>query len=177
MPVDLQPTTPVALVCAVLADSEQTLARAVERLAECFGPFRAASRTYPFDFSTYYEGEMGSGLLKQLVCFEERVDPSALAAAKQQTIALERAMGRAEGQMVRRRANIDPGLLSIESLVLATTKYSGHRICIAPQLYAELTLLYQKGKYRPLEWTYPDYREDAMQRFLLEMRTWLMAER
>ena len=73
-----------------------------------------------------------------------------------------------------RRANIDPGLLSIESLVLATTKYAGHRVCIAPQLYAEVTLLYQRGRYRPLEWTYPDYQGDAVQRFLLDVRPWLL---
>ena len=173
MPIDLQPSTPVALVCAVLADSDDTFAVAKERLAECFGPLRAASETYDFDFTAYYEAEMGTGLRKQLVCFKQRIDPAELATVKAQTMALERAMSR--GQC--RRANIDPGLLSIESLVLATTKYAGHRICIAPQLYAEVTLLYQRGRYRPLEWTYPDYQGDAVQRFLLDVRPWLLAVR
>ena len=177
MPIDLQPSTPVALVCAVLADSAETLAAAKERLAECFGPLREASATYDFDFTSYYEAEMGAGLCKQLVCFAERIDPAELAAAKMQTIALEKAMSRAASDGLYRRANIDPGLLSIEGLILATTKYSGHRICIAPQLYAEVTLLYQRGRYRPLEWTYPDYRRDAVQCFLLAARTWLMAAR
>ena len=116
---------------------------------------------------------MGARLSKQLVCFAERIDPAELAAVKAQTMALERAMSR--GQC--RRANIDPGLLSIENLVLATTKCAGHRICIAPQLYAEVTLLYQRGRYRPLEWTYPDYQGDAVQGFLLEVRPWLLAVR
>ena len=135
MPIDLQPSTPVALVCAVLADSAETLAAAKERLTECFGPLRAASATYDFDFTSYYEAEMGAGLRKQLVCFKQRIDPAELATVKTQTMALERAMSRGGC----RRANIDPGLLSIESLVLATTKYAGHRVCIAPQLYAEVT--------------------------------------
>ena len=173
MPIDLQPSTPVALVCAVLVDSAETLADAKERLAECFGPLREASPTYDFDFTSYYEAEMGAGLRKQLVCFAERIDPAELAAIKAQTMALERVMSQGE----RRRANIDPGLLSIESLVLATTKYAGHRVCIAPQLYAEVTLLYQRGRYRPLEWTYPDYQDDAVQRFLLDVRPWLLAVR
>ena len=174
MPIDLQPSTPVVRVCAVLADSVETLADAKERLAECFGPLRAASATYNFDFTSYYEAEMGAGLRKQLVCFAERIDPAELAAVKAQTMALERAMSQGRG----RRANIDPGpLLSIESLVLATTKCAGHRVCIAPQLYAEVTLLYQRGRYRPLEWTYPDYRGDEVQRFLLEVRSWLLAVR
>lgn len=173
MPIDLQPSTPVALVCAILADSAETLAEAKERLAECFGSLHAASETYDFDFTSYYEAEMGAGLSKQLVCFAERIDPAELAAVKAQTMALERAMSQ-EGC---RRTNIDPGLLSIESLVLATTKCAGHRVCIAPQLYAEVTLLYQRGYYQPLEWTYPDYRSDAMQHFLLDMRSWLLRVR
>ncbi len=173
MPIQLQPSTPVALVCAILADSAQTLAAAKERLAECFGPRRATSAAYDFDFTSYYAAEMGAGLRKQLVCFAEPIDPAELAACKAQTIALEQAMSQGE----HRRANIDPGLLSIESLVLATTKCAGHRICIAPQLYAEVTLLYQRGRYRPLEWTYPDYRSDAVQRFLLDVRSWLLAIR
>ena len=70
-----------------------------------------------------------------------------------------------------------PACCRLRVLILATTKYSGHRICIAPQLYAEVTLLYQRGRYRPLEWTYPDYRRDAVQCFLLAARTWLMAAR
>ena len=175
MPIDLQPSTPVALVCAVLADSAETLAAAKERLAECFGPLREASPTYDFDFTSYYEAEMGAGLCKQLVCFAERIDPAELAACQGADHGeLERAMSN-RGSC--RRANIDPGLLSIESLVLATTKCAGHRICIAPQLYAEVTLLYQRGRYRPLEWTYPDYQGDAVQGFLLEVRPWLLAVR
>ena len=177
MPVDLQPATPVALICAILANSAQTLADARQHLVERFGPLRATSEVYAFDFTSYYEGEMGPGLQKQLVCFAKRIDPFELAAAKAQTIELERAVGATAGGTLHRRTNIDPGLLSIEGLVLATTKYSGHRVCIAPMLYAELTLLYQRGRYQPQAWTYPDYRGDAVLRFLLEARDWLLKTR
>ncbi len=177
MPIDLQPSTPVALVCAILADSSDAFADAKIGLLEYFGLPHAASETYDFDFTSYYEAEMGTGLRKQLVCFTQQIDPAELATCKRQTIELEKALGRARGGTLRRRANIDPGLLSTESLVLATTKPAGHRVCIAPQLYAEVTLLYQQGCYQPLEWTYPDYRTDAMQRFLLYMRSWLLRVR
>jgi hypothetical protein len=90
---------------------------------------------------------------------------------------LERTLGREEEGQVRRRANLDPGLVTIESLVLASTKYSGHRICIGPGLYAETTLLFQKGEYRPLEWTYQDFRTREAQDFLLEIRAWLLPRR
>jgi hypothetical protein len=177
MPIDLRPAAPVALLCAVMADSEETLSAARERLAAGLGPIRAASAVYPFDFTSYYQKEMGQGLIKQLFCLAEPVDPSELPQTKLRAMALEREMSRVQGAQVLRRANLDPGLLSTESLVLATTKHSGHRICIAPGLYAEVTLLFQRGKYRPFEWTYPDYRTDLVQEFLQETRAWLMAQR
>ena len=61
-------------------------------LIECFGTLFAASETYDFDFTSYYEAEMGAGLHKQLVCFKQRIDPAELATVKAQTMELERAM-------------------------------------------------------------------------------------
>ncbi len=177
MPIDLQQTQPVALICAMMAGSETLLAEARSELETRLGAVRRASAVYDFDFTSYYVGEMGEGLRKQLLCFAELVDPAVLAEVKLQTVELERQMGEESEGEIHRRANIDPGLVSIESLVLATTKYSGHRICIAPSLFAEVTLLYQKGMYRPLEWTYPDYRGNQVQDFLQEVRAQLMANR
>jgi hypothetical protein len=42
--------------------------------------------------------------------------------------------------------------------VLATTKESSHRVPLASGIWAEVTLLFEKGSFRPVEWTYPDYR-------------------
>ncbi len=177
MPIDLQPPTPVALICAITANSDAINTCSKEALSTRFGPIRAQSAAYPFDFTSYYTEEMGAQLDKQLVCFAERINPCQLPHIKLQIIELEKELGKENAGHIHRRANIDPGLLSIESLVLATTKYSGHRICIAPSLYAETTLLYQKGRYRPLAWTYADYQSDLVQDFLLEMRVWLMSIR
>jgi len=177
MPVDLLPVEPVALVFAVTADAESTLAQARESLMAAFGPLGYQSPAYPFDYTTYYESEMGPGLVKQLFACADRIDPAELPSIKRRTMELEREMGRMVEGDIFRRANIDPGLLSVESLVLATTKYSGHRICIGPALYAEVTLLYQKGRFAPQEWTYPDYRTRPVQEFLQKIRAELLAER
>ena len=58
----------------------------------------------------------------------------------------------------RRRVNVDPGILSAERLVLATGKNYIHRIYLGSGVYGDLTLIYSKGSYRPLPWTYPDYQ-------------------
>jgi len=177
MPVDPLPVEPVALICAIMADSETALTAARSALDDRFGPIHRQSRIYPFSYTAYYEPEMGSDLIKQLLCFERRIDPAELPACKRGTMMLEKEMGRREGNRILRRVNIDPGLVSLESLVLATTKYCGHRICIAPALYAEVTLLFRNGRYAPLGWTYPDYRTGEVQEFLLEVRGELLKER
>ncbi|MBW1804141.1 MAG: DUF4416 family protein [Deltaproteobacteria bacterium] len=57
----------------------------------------------------------------------------------------------------KRRVNIDPGYISMERLVLATGKNYTHRIYLAGGIYADLTLVFHKGSFKPLEWTYKDY--------------------
>ena len=59
-----------------------------------------------------------------------------------------------------RTVNIDPGYISLENTILATTKGYAHRIYIGKGIYGDLTLIYNAGTYRSLEWTYPDYGED-----------------
>ncbi|MFA6107404.1 MAG: DUF4416 family protein [Candidatus Latescibacterota bacterium] len=173
MPLDLTSARPVAAICAVTAAGLPMLEEATRLVAERLGPVRQRSPAFPFDFSAYYEAEMGPGLVKQLLCLTEPADPSTLPALKRETIALELELAREENGALRRRANLDPGLVSLDSLVLASTKTAGHRICIGPGLYAEVTLLFQGGAYAPLPWSYRDYQAEAAQRFLLETRAWL----
>ena len=160
-----------------MAQDRSILSRARSRLADLWAPVGGESAPYAFDFTTYYADEMGPRLVKQLLWFEGLVDPAALPKKKRQAMVLERDLAECDGAGVRRRANIDPGLVTLESLVLASTKQSGHRICIAPGLYGEVTLFYRQGRYRPLEWTYPDYQTEGVQTFLQEIRAHLLAQR
>ena len=68
-------------------------------------------------------------------------------------------------------------MLGEERLVLATGKNYTHRIYLSRGIYADLTLLYVKGTYQPLPWTYPDYREPEMLRLLAFLRLRLKYER
>ena len=171
MPLDLQPSAPTALLCAALAPGAAAVHAAIDRLAERFGPVRARGPVFLFDMTSYYEAEMGPGLAKGLAWFGELLDPAHLAARKGEAMAFEREAARpgADG-CLRRTVNVDAGLLSPHSLVLATTKARGHRVCIGPSLWAEVTLLFEKGAYRPLPWTYQDFRRDDVGQFLLGVR-------
>jgi hypothetical protein len=178
MPLDLQPTPQAVVICAVLAPSLERIDEALVHLAQKLGPVAGRSLPYDFDYTSYYKTEMGPGLIKQLVRFEQTVALDHLSQIKAETMALERVMAVAEADQLCRQVNIDPGLVSVEGLVLATTKYSGHRICIAPGLYAETTLLFTKhGTCAPLPWTYPDYQRSDVEEFLLETRATVRQQR
>jgi hypothetical protein len=69
-----------------------------------------------------------------------------------------------------RRINLDPGLLSMENFVLATTKNRGHRIFLRDGIFAEVTLMYVRGKFEPLPWTFPDYRSEELRGVLEGLR-------
>lgn len=177
MPLALEPERPVLGLCAVMARRRLLDAVAAD-LEKEIGPVGRRGPVYRFDYTSYYEEEMGGELCKQIMAFADLVPPHRLAELKRRTMEIERRLALEDGSGgPRRRANIDPGLLSEGSLVLATAKYGRHRIAVAPGLYAEITLLFERGRYRPQPWTYADYRSGEMQAFLLGLRRDLLERR
>ena len=133
-----------------------------------FGAIDLESDSFPFDFTHYYDYEMGDAIFRVLFSIRELVNPADLAAAKIRSNRLESEQSRENGN---RTINLDPGLLSLSRVILATTKQSAHRIPIGESIHAEITLLYREGHYRPLEWTYPDFRSERYGRWLEEVRS------
>jgi hypothetical protein len=107
-----------------------------------------------------------------MLAFERLIEQEQLAAIKVTTNALELQWA----QEKRRQVNIDPGYLLRERLVLATGKNFTHRIYIGQGIYADLTLIYRRGRFEALPWTYPDYKAENMQIFLTRARNKLIAD-
>ena len=146
---------------------ERTLAEDIFRtLADRFGPVDMMSPWLSFDYTDYYTTEMGMPLVRRMAAFRTLIDPGDLAGIKLFTNSLEQATAR-EG---RRRVNCDPGYLASAQFVLATGKNYAHRIYIGKGIYADLTLMFHHGGFESLPWTYPDYADDCIQRFLLQVR-------
>jgi hypothetical protein len=150
-----QPKTPhrVKLIVSAFAPADTLLSEAREALVAEWGPIDFESGLLAFDHTRYYEAEYGTGLVRRIWAFEELVAPEALAAIKLRTNELEKGWT-AEG---RRKVNLDSGYVSLSKLVLATTKNYDHRIYLGKGIYAEVTLHYRNGGFRPWPWTYPDY--------------------
>lgn len=161
-----KPAQPAKLVVALLLGAKQLLPQIVAPLKQAFGALDMVSPWMDFEYTHYYQSEMGAPLYRRVLVFKRLIDQQQLAHIKCRTNELEQALA-VKGQ---RRVNIDPGYLLYERFVLATGKNYAHRIYIGKGIYADLTLIYQKGAYQPLAWTYPDYKATEMQTFLAKIR-------
>lgn len=126
----------------------------------------------PFSWSEYYASEMGKDLMKVYISYKKLIDRAELPAIKNYTNGIESEYAVDN----KRRVNIDPGYLSRDKVVLATTKDFYHRLYIADGIYAEVTLHYKRGRYRFFSWTYPDYRQPEIYKFFEKARATLVNE-
>jgi len=129
-------------------------------IASKLGRVAIRSEAKPFDQTNYYGPEMGGDLVRQWWVFETPVMPDELAGLKIWSNGIE---GKNQNEKSGRRVNVDPGLITLNSLILATTKNFSHRIYLSQGIYAETTLIYRHNRFQSLDWTYPDYKtEDAL---------------
>ncbi len=135
-------------------------------LVHLFGPVECTYGPIEFTHTEYYAQEMGDSLKKIYFSFSNLIDRTTLPRIKNKTNELEMACA-IQG---KRSINIDPGYITNDKLVLASTKDFFHRIYLDQGIYAEITLHYRKGCYRFFSWTYPDYKEPEFLKFLEKSR-------
>jgi hypothetical protein len=158
---------PERLIMGVLTSRPETQPDVKLRLANLFGPIERETTPVPFLFTDYYNKEMGVPIQRLFLVFGELVDPSRLSWIKLQTNLIEEAFME-DGQ---RKVNLDPGILSADNLILATTKDRSHRIPLADGIFGEVTLIYTNGAYQSLPWTYADYKSEDFRVLFKEFRT------
>lgn len=163
------------LILGVIYSDEALLLRALELLRREFGEFDLCSEEFSFskEFSDYYDEELGGEGMRRIYSFERTVDPGRQAQIKTLTNRIEQQLA-VNG---KRHVNLDPGFLSRGRLMLATTKGAGFRIPLSDSIYTELTLIYDKGGWLSLPWTYRDYKSPLVQKFLSEVRKKYLAQR
>jgi hypothetical protein len=155
------------LVMGILRSQDFERKTAFEALEVVFGPLSEVTEEEDFHWTEYYNPEMGLGIQRSYILFREPVDPSRLSEIKVATNEIENRFARDS----RRRLNLDPGLLAPGRFSLATTKDRAHRIPLASGIFAELTLIYQKGEFCPLPWTYPDWASVKTRELLKNWRS------
>ena len=174
MPPSLWPSNPIH--CGLISARTEWLDEAAGALTESFGQADIVSETWPFDLTDYYDAQMGRPLLRRFVSFAELVLPDALVEAKLCCGAIEADFARRHaGAGPVRPVNLDPGYVEPSKLVLASLKNFSHRIYLARGVYAELTLMYRKGAWQGLPWTFPDFASGRYDAFLTAARALLRA--
>ncbi|MDY6914336.1 MAG: DUF4416 family protein [Planctomycetota bacterium] len=168
----VQPQQPddVKLICGMISAEVGLFGDAAEKLAAAFGPIDLESEVMDFNFTHYYDEEMGCPLYRRFLAFEPLVSPDVLIEAKCLTNALESAFAAGSGAGPARRINLDPGYITSAKLVLASMKNFSHRIYLGRGVYGEVTLMWRKGRWQALPWTFPDYASGAYHGFLTEAR-------
>ncbi len=161
-----RPPRPAKPVIGAFMRDQKLFEGVAGELESRFGPIDIVSRWLSFDCTDYYEKEMGGGLCRRMMSFQNLVPQDMLPDIKAATNQLEQRYCLED----RRQVNIDPGYLLLERFVLATGKNFSHRIYIGKNIYADLTLIYHDNAFRPLPWTYPDYARSDMLEFLYRVR-------
>ncbi len=163
---------PVKLISSLFSPEKGLIAEIIGRLSDIYGPVDCSSPELIFDRTKYYAKEMGWPLHRRFISFSELVSPDGLAEIKLKTNEIEQQYLR-DGN---RTANIDPGYISPERLILATGKNYIHRVYLSGGIYADLTLIFKRGSFTSLEWTYPDYADSGIIDFFNGVRKQYMEQ-
>ncbi len=158
---------PVKLFIGMISAREKLFTESEQILKQEYGPIDFKSNIIKFDFTDYYEKEIGKKLLRKFISFEKLVDPGNLADIKIFTNKTEAMSARRNGL---RRINLDPGYITEANLILATAKGFQHRIYLNKGIFAEVTMRYEKGTFKPYDWTYTDYKTEEYINFFKHVR-------
>ena len=79
---------PVKLICGAISADADLFEAAARELSRAFGAIDLTGGVTDFDFTNYYDAEMGHPLYRQFFAFAELVQPDALVEAKLRTAAV-----------------------------------------------------------------------------------------
>jgi hypothetical protein len=162
---------PAKYFVALLSSDSELLTIVESDLAAILGVVDNRSEILPWTASTFYEKEMGAGLLRRFLSFEPLASPGELAQIKLLTQHVEDKYRDKTADHPGRRVNIDPGYIDAFKVALASTKDAGQRLYLHSGIYAEATLMYFDGAFHGLAYTYADYLWPATLAFLTSLRS------
>lgn len=149
---------PVKLIVGLISSKPAQFAVAAHIFEKKFGKIDRETPFLDFSSTAYYNEELGNNLKRKFFSFEKLLPLKRSYKIKLYTNKIEERLSENKGAGQNRTVNIDPGYITLANLVLFTTKNRSHRIYLENGIYADLELTFSRGAFRPLDWTYPDYR-------------------
>jgi len=168
---DMNTPPRIKLFVAILAQPQIDRSHALQLLSEVFGSIDYVGPERKFDVTSYYEEEMGQGLLRSFVSFTGPHHAEILPDAKQACIELERGCAIDDSGTQKRTVNLDIGYLDHHKIVFASTKEAGHKIYLHDGIYADLMARYSQKTFQPLPWCFPDIADGRYHEELLAIRS------
>lgn len=145
-----------------------------EELMKRFGEVDIESNIQPFNFTDYYEKEFGQNLMQKLFSFYILIRQDELAEIKIITNSIENNFKKENIKNNithhKRKINLDPGYITLNKYILASTKNGPSRIYLNQGIYAEITLRFINKSFVPCEYTYPNYKTNEYINFLNSIR-------
>jgi hypothetical protein len=165
---------PAKLIISIITSDKCLFSLYKEELIKRFGEVDMESNTQPFNFTDYYEKEFGKNLMQKLFSFSALIRLNELAEIKIITNGIENNFknGNIENNITRhkRKINLDPGYITLDKFILASTKNGPSRIYLNQGIYAEITLRFINKLFVPCEYTYPNYKTNEYTNFLNSVR-------
>ena len=170
---EIRSPIPVKLFIGMLSPEPELFDMCADMACKEYGPIDYQSEIIPWTNSDFYQEEMGAGILRKFIFFEQLLDPGDLPAIKIDTVRIEKSLAVRTGNRARRRINLDPGYVTEAKVVLATTKDYSHRLYIGKGIYAEVTLGYanKDRSFMPFDYTYLDYCSDTYKKMFNQARS------
>lgn len=159
------------LFIGILGIDQDIILQVKKKIEEIWLEIDLESDFIPFTQTHYYDQEMGNSIIRKFYAFKKLIPREEITDIKIRTNELETLI-KADKERSGRDVNLDPGYLTMANITLATTKEYNHRIYLNKGIYLENTLSYSSKlkSYMPLEWTYPDYREQFYIDFFNKVR-------
>jgi hypothetical protein len=158
------------LFIGILYNNEEILDKVTKELIERYGEIEQESEPYEFNFTNYYENEMSSNLLKKFIVFKDLISRDEIANIKIETNELEDKYSKNNNRLI----NLDPGYLTKDNIILASVKESPYKVYISKGIFGHLTLIYGNKQWNANERTFPDFKNEKVQEFFLQVRKCLV---
>jgi len=153
----IYPTEKVKLITGLISNDE-TMFDKIKPLMEkrIKNSVDFESEIIDFNYTDYYNEEMGCNLKRKFFSFKRLVRMENIAKVKLFTNDIEKRFT----SRGKRTINIDPGYIDMAKLVLLSTKDYSHRVYIGKGIFAEVALHYKDKHFNFWPWTYPDYKSN-----------------
>lgn len=153
----VQKPPPGRLIISVIYSSMDALADALNVLERKFGRVQFETPEIPCAETSLYGEEMGGELLRRFFSFDKMVARDGLPSIKGLCHKIEPQFADRVDDYLFRTVNLDPGILTPANLVMASHREYNHRVYLNNGVFAELALVYSRGRFVRLPWTCPDF--------------------